>query len=198
MGTWYKKARNMNYTQEMLDHYEKRTKMHIALVSKYCSKIAAYNPEFKELLERAKVHDQSKFENPEREPYIWVTWKYKLRADGKELDVPQEILDRMHEATYHHVTSNSHHPEYHAKDKTNLINKENRDAPPDKIVDATSMPLLDVAEMVADWSAVSEEKGNTPREWADKNVNVRWKFTDEQKNLIYDLIDGVWEVFKYE
>lgn len=36
---------------------------------------------------------------------------------------------------------------------------------------------------------MGEEKGNTVRSWADKNVNVRWKFTEDQVNLIYELID---------
>ena len=60
------------------------------------------------------------------------------------------------------------------------------------MVDASEMTRLDIAEMVCDWCAVSEERGNTPKSWADKNVNVRWEFTDEQKDLIYELIDGIW------
>ena len=67
-----------------------------------------------------------------------------------------------------------------------------RDKPPEEMIDATKMPDLDIAEMVADWCAVSEERGNTPKSWADKNVNVRWKFTDEQSDLIYEIIDAVW------
>ena len=45
--------------------------------------------------------------------------------------------------------------------------------------------------MVADWSAMSEELGSETKDWADKNVNVRWEFTDEQRDLIYELIDKV-------
>ena len=51
----------------------------------------------------------------------------------------------------------------------------------------------DIKEMVADWCAMSEEKGNTPKEWADKVVNKRWKFTSEQTKLIYTLIDKCWK-----
>ena len=32
---------------------------------------------------------------------------------------------------------------------------------------------------------------NSAKEWADKNVNIRWKFTDKQKDLIYELIEVV-------
>ena len=35
------------------------------------------------------------------------------------------------------------------------------------------------------------EKGTNPKDWANKNVNVRWKFTPEQENLIYKLIEQV-------
>jgi len=99
----------------------------------------------------------------------------------------------MHEATTHHVTQNSHHPEAHSPTTDNLINKEDRDKPPSSIIDATTMPELDIAEMVADWCAMSEEKGGTPREWAERNVNVRWQFTDEQVDIIFKIIDKVWE-----
>lgn len=46
--------------------------------------------------------------------------------------------------------------------------------------------------MVADWFAMSEELGGHPKDWADKNINIRWSFSQEQKNLIYDLIKGIW------
>ena len=61
------------------------------------------------------------------------------------------------------------------------------------MVDATKMPDLDLAEMIADWLAVSEERGTDPKDWADKNVNIRWKFDDEQKDLIYELIEKIWD-----
>jgi len=75
----------------------------------------------------------------------------------------------------------------------NLINKNDRDEPPAEMVDATKMPDLDLAEMVADFCAMSEEKGNTPQSWADRNVNKRWKFTDQQSDLIYEIMNKVWD-----
>lgn len=72
--------------------------------------------------------------------------------------------------------------------KSDIINFKNRDGIPDKMVDATKMPDLYVCEMVADWLAMSEEKGTKAQDWADKNVGVRWGFTDYQKSLIYELI----------
>ena len=38
----------------------------------------------------------------------------------------------------------------------------------------------------------AEEKNDeSPRKWADKNVNKRWKFTDNQRDTIYELIDHI-------
>ena len=129
-----------------------------------------------------------KYEDPEKEPYLYISWKYKCKDDGVDFEVPDDIDDKMNKATEHHVKSNKHHPESHCKKKIDLINREDRDKPPEEIIDATEMPELDIGEMVGDWLAMSEEKGGSTKDWADKNVNVRWKFTDDQKDLIYELI----------
>jgi hypothetical protein len=179
--------------KEMLEFFTNRTNRHINLVKKYCKKVANYNPsKFKELILRGEKHDASKFKDPEKEPYVYVTWQYKCKDDGKEFNVPQNIKDNMNKATEHHVKTNSHHPEFHSLKQIELINRENRDKPPREIVDATKMPDIDIGEMVADWCAMSEEKGTSPIDWAKKNIDIRWKFTTEQKNLILELIHGIW------
>lgn len=54
-----------------------------------------------------------------------------------------------------------------------------------KVVDASRMPDIAIAEMVADWQAMSEELGtNTAREWFNKVKDVRWHFSPEQEELI--------------
>lgn len=179
-------------TQEMRDFFDKRTNEHIARVRKWCHRIAEYDPErFSELLERAKIHDDSKFEEPELTPYICLTWRYKCKDDGVKFEIPEDCESLTQQATTHHVTSNSHHPEASNPNQTGLINKEDRDKPPKEIVDATSMGNLDISEMVCDWQAMAEEKGGTTKEWADKNIGVRWKFTEEQQSLIYELIEAI-------
>jgi len=188
----YKVAKDVK--QKMKEWYEKRTKAHITLVQKYCKKISTYDKKYEPLIERGKIHDQSKFEDPEIDPYIYITWKYKCEDDGLKFEdckPPEDMDDQMHEATFHHIKNNKHHPECHA-DEVHL-NKEDRDKAPDKMVDGTKMKDVDIGEMVADWCAMSKEKGGTPKSWADKNVNIRWEFTDEQADLIYELIDFAWE-----
>lgn len=82
---------------------------------------------------------------------------------------------------------NCHHPEYYAEDAE--LNYRDRDEKPEKIIDATKMQDLDIAEMCADWLGMAEELGDNAKDWADKNVNVRWKFTDNQTDLIYRIIN---------
>lgn len=181
-----------NEFDAMETHFNNRTKKHINLVKKYAHLIeSTYPTEFKGLDEQTAEHDKSKFEEPEYSPYLHIAWKYKMADEGKVYNPPPEILEQMNKATEHHVKSNKHHPEYFT-DQVNTINPNNRDEPPKELVDATKMPILSVGEMVADWMAMAEEKGTNPKRWADKNVNIRWKFTDEQKKMIYDLISNIW------
>lgn len=171
--------------------FEKRTNAHIGRVRKFAKIIEDSDPEkYGGLVKKAKDHDQSKFKEPQRTPYIALTWRHRW-DDYKGYKVPGIIPDKViNDATLLHLTTEDHHPEYwtNQKDK-DLLNREDRDAVPKKMVDATKMPPLAIAEMVADWAAMSEELGQgSPRVWADKKINIRWKFTPEQKKQIYDLI----------
>lgn len=179
-------------TKEQENHFLNRTHLHIKLVQKYCVLIEKAFPYLLGLIDRGVEHDLSKFEEIERLPYIWLTWRYKCKDDGKECNLPEGMGEKIDKATEHHILTNSHHPEYHQESTESLINPRDRDKPPEKKIDATRMSTLDLAEMVADWCAMSEERGNTPKEWAKKNINVRWLFTEEQENFIYKMMDAVW------
>lgn len=175
---------------QMIDYFYKRTKNHIDLVKKYIDKIYLLNPtKYKGLLDRKEIHDQSKYKDPELEPYIFITWKYKCEKEGKSFEIPQKIQDLNHQATFYHIKNNRHHPEFHDPNVTDKnLNKKDRDEVPQKITDGTNMSDIDIAEMVADWMAVSEERNSNPVEWANKNINTRWKFSDNQINQIYKLL----------
>lgn len=182
-------------TQDMLDHFHKRTNLHISLVQKYLQDIINLKDPRLDLaeLEKEKSHDQSKFKEPEIGPYIYVNWSYHQKDLNKKYDPPEATKEQMQAATFHHVKTNLHHAEAWDKNATEeSINPKDRDKVPDKMVDATSMPLTYVASMVADWLAMSSEKKTNPYEWAEKNINKRWKFSEEQVKLIYDLLDKIW------
>ena len=185
-------------TKEMSDFFDERTKMHIDLVQKNGNKIIdrlKLTPEekesFKEILEK---HDSSKFEEPEKTPYILVSWKYKVgEKEFNKLNITPEIKEQMNKATEYHVKNNKHHPEYWDDEHTEgVINTQDRDKPA-VLIDATKMPDVYIIEMACDWTAVSQERKTSPFDWADNNVNIRWKFTDKQKKLIYDVLSIVYE-----
>lgn len=180
----------MKYTQEMLDWYMQRTRKHIFLVSKYIIEMVYhYGLAGTELLTRKDTHDFSKFEEPEKTPYILISWQYHCKDIGIEFPLSNKESVILTNATYHHVITNRHHPEYYSQNKIGIVNRENRDISNETIVDATTMPEIDVYEMIADWLAMSEEKGTNLKDWADKNVGIRWKFNKKQIDNIYQTIN---------
>ncbi|MFA5031213.1 MAG: DUF5662 family protein [Patescibacteria group bacterium] len=179
------------YTKEMEDWFVKRTTNHIKNVQRYCNKIESYDPKrFKGLVFQAKWHDSLKFREPERTPYIFTTWTYKCKAEGVPYEPPEEMKEPMNNATAHHIKNSKHHPEYWSDVTTNLVNPDARDEA-SQTIDATKMDTLSVAEMVADWFAVSKERHNPVEFWANKNVNKRWMFTPEQTAMIYELVENI-------
>lgn len=194
---------NVEITSEMSDHFEKRTLHHISLVQKYlkammksCEDFQAENSELYAILkDEYNTHDKIKFESEEFMPYVLIQWRYKKRDEGdKSFDYSKEVQDAITEATAHHIKNSKHHPDYWIpnKESIQLINPNNRDKPLDTVLDVTEMPLEYICCMVADWMAMSEEKGTDPNDWAKNNINVRWKFTDEQEDMIYALIKDFW------
>jgi len=177
---------------EMKRHFVERTERHIALVQKYCRLLEDAWDGLDGLIERGEEHDAGKFDEPELDPYVWLTWRYKCQDDGVECQLPEGMDDAIKAATQHHILNNPHHPEYHQLETLDVLNEEDRDGPAERPIDGSGMGVLDIAEMVADWMATSEERGNTPRGWAEENMGVRWVFTPEQEDLIYALIDSVW------
>lgn len=182
-------------------HFNKRTSMHIDLVKKYAKLLEEKQLEYIDsnysstrmpltgLTEIAEKHDESKYKEPELIPYLFISWDYKCKQEKIPYSIPVYMKEECSKASEHHVTTNKHHPEYWSSEKTGVINREDRDKKPSKIIDATKMPLIYVAEMVCDWLAMSEELGTSVREWVMKNINIRWKFTQEQTGFIYQLIE---------
>lgn len=185
--------------QNKIDDIEKyfieRTRKHIKLVRKYLKKIRDNHPICidREIIEEEIItHDLSKFEEPEHMPYLWTTIKYRDNLPNSFFTEEQQLL--MQQATEHHVKVNKHHPEYWTLQMTNLINFIDRDKPKRLIIDATKMPDSYIACMVADWMAVAEERGTNPFNWANSNINIRWKFTKFQEELIYKILETHWRV----
>ncbi len=176
----------------MINHFDIRTNEHIARVQKYAKRLLDQFPNLIEMAANVRVHDQSKFLAPEYRPYLFVSWKYRCKANNIDFKISDDVEEQMHKATTHHVLTNLHHPEYWSDNK-NPINKDDRDTVAE-LIDATAMPDYALAEMVADWSSMAEEYGNPgPYKWANDNINKRWAFTEKQVALIYKYIDFLWK-----
>lgn len=155
----------------MLERYKldflKRTLNHIELVNKYAKKI---NKSYTE-------HDRDK-----------LTELFDSYSLMKKENISKEEEEAIDKATLKHITSNKHHPEYWTNaDLKNFTRKE-----PVLNCECYNMPDFAIEEMLCDWCAMSEEFNNSPFEWADKVINKRWLFTEEQVNFINNLLRELW------
>lgn len=93
------------------------------------------NKMVKALLERGEAHDQSKMYTPEVELFAEHTYILKdLTYGSEEYELSRK---KLQVALAHHYANNSHHPEHY---------KNGID----------DMNLLDIVEMLCDWTASSE------------------------------------------
>jgi len=95
------------------------------------------------LLHRSNAHDNSKFESPERE--IFAAKNFRLK--DVEFNSPEykTLLQEVKPAIDHHYSKNSHHPQFHKNG-------------------VEDMDLMDIVEMLCDWSAAVKR---------NKNGNIR-------------------------
>jgi hypothetical protein len=104
------------------------TASHIGLVAEYLSVMVS------DLVRRAGAHDQSKFSAAEKPAFDAITPRLKGVTYGSE--EYRSTLREFRPAIDHHHKANRHHPECHA---TGIV----------------GMTLVDLVEMLADWTAAS-------------------------------------------
>lgn len=158
-------------TPQMVAFFDERTRAHIERVRRCIALLASVIPAGAELIERGKVHDASKFGPDERIPYIWLTERYFRRHRGEPFEYPPGVAEAVRRAVEHHLTTNRHHPEAHAR--------------PD------DMTPVDLAEMVCDWTAMAQEfgePGGSARSWADKTLGKQLQLNAANTALVYELI----------
>jgi hypothetical protein len=161
----------MIITKEMREHFQKRMKTHIDRVNYFAKKLTLSFPE----------HDADKFLPENVDIQTKFSWSCFINRslDGKEA----EELDRV---TLIHITTQQHHPEYWVDDKS-LLEGFTRHIPTMGL-DCSKMSNVAIYEMCCDWCAMAKQFHSHPKNWADKTVNKRWMFTDEQVTLIYDTL----------
>lgn len=178
-----------NEKEEWFDH---RTLKHIDLVQKAAKKIEQAHilngEDCGNLMQAVSDHDASKLVEPERTPYVELTWQHKTKQ--RKYETPGTLPEKdINDATMHHILNNDHHPEFWNKEAAKNGKGEADDVKKVQCLDASKMPDLSIAEMVADWQAMSEElKKNTAREWYNSQKDVRWHFSEHQDELISRLL----------
>lgn len=158
-------------TAEMIAFFEQRTWEHIQRVRRYLELLAGVTDHAIELRQRAHLHDMSKFEEPERLGYIWITDYYRHHRRGHKYQYPAGVQPIAEAAKLHHYRTNRHHIEFHA-------------SPAD-------MTDVDLMEMVCDWTAMSQEfdePNASAYGWARKVLSTRWKFPKPRELFIMETI----------
>jgi len=159
-------------TPEMITFFERRTHEHIERVRRNLAALASLPGYPPVILARGEIHDESKFVQPERVPYIWLTEFHRRRQKGEAFTYP----DGVEAAIRHHVTTNRHHPEFHGS--------------------PNDMSDVDLIEMVCDWTAIAQELGDnegSARQWADRTIGKRehFNFNEARRQFIYRVIDDL-------
>lgn len=172
---------------KLRDHLKKESdSMDSSLTSGFRHKVLMHNRLVNKYAERCHrafpLHDLSKIET-----YLIYDYRYTLIPKDQRTEYEQKALDH---AVYQHVTCASHHPEYWTH--TSLVGYTRENFCPNGIVEALDMPLGALEEMCADWCATAEYYKNTPFEWADKVINVYWKFSPRQISYIYRTLEEMW------
>lgn len=121
-----------------------------------------------ELLRRAKVHDQSKLEEPEKSTFDEVTPLLSDLEFGTEEYT--EATKRIKPALDHHYSKNPHHPQHYE----NGLN---------------GMNLFDIMEMFFDWKAAGERtKEGDLRKSLEIN-SQRFGFSKQLKHIFENTIN---------
>lgn len=133
--------------------------------------------------DRTKVfvlnHDNSKFKDLEFYPYR-AHWNPTTReAYLYEIDenFRKETDEAYEAATYHHVTTNKHHPQFWCIDEETGEECSPRE-----------MDIHNILEMICDWEAMSMEKGGSTKAWWAENREKKMK--KMAPNTI-DIVDSI-------
>lgn len=120
------------------------------------------------LLLRAKIHDNSKLEEPEKSGFDACTLKLKAMAYGS--DEYKAALAELKPFLDHHYAANPHHPEHYADG-------------------VDGMTLFDVVEMLMDWKAATERMANGGDIRRSLEINTeRFKLSPQLRSILANTI----------
>jgi len=131
---------------------------------------------------KLRWHDESKLSNTcEAIPGIIMTWQSKLRKEGSDFVVPDNIEEMIRDARIHRVINNDHHYEYYF-----IPGDINQPSHGSRISDTA------IAEMCSDWFSTSIEYSMA----VSKSYEVKWIFSEYQQGLITKYLNDLWSSHK--
>lgn len=121
-----------------------------------------------ELFERAKAHDASKLEHPEKPIFDEMTPKLKGLTYGS--DEYKAALKDLSVALTHHYANNSHHPEHYPNG-------------------VTGFDLFDLIEMYCDWQAAVMRHADGDIQKSLDHNRERFKLSDQLASILQNTFD---------
>ncbi len=121
-----------------------------------------------ELDKRAGIHDQSKFESPEREIFAENTPELAKTEYGSQ--EYEKLLEKTKVAISHHYSRNRHHPEHWSKG----INE---------------FDLVDLVEMLCDWAAATERNKNGNIHKSIEHNTTRFNMSEQLASILRNTVD---------
>jgi hypothetical protein len=118
-----------------------------------------------ELAQRAAVHDASKLEDPEKSAFDAVT--PRLAVTQYVTEAYRDGLGELGPALAHHYANNRHHPE----------NRQHG---------VTTMTLVDLIEMLADWRAATERHEYGSMVYSLRNNAARFNIPDPLMRVLWE------------
>jgi len=122
------------------------------------------------LIARARDHDKSKLESPEKEIFDEYTPKLEETTYGS--DEYKQYLEQMQEGLDHHYAQNSHHPEHF-------------------LGGIQCMTLIDLLEMLIDWRAATERHDDGDIARSIVQNAERFGYGDELTQILYNTAEDL-------
>ena len=167
----------MVITDEMKKYYIERTKQHITNVRrvffKIIKNIKINNVDYNKLYENIVNHDDTKWSDEQREPYIIFSWKMKNKEK-----LTEEEQENFNNAWEHHYMNEAHHPERH---KGNGI-----------------FDKLECIEIFCDLQAMSIEfnEGSCRKFFETKWQDKLQYYKEEEREIVKEYISGLIDVWE--
>jgi len=125
----------------------------------------------KKLIDKAMVHDESKFSDIEKNSYVEPVWQLNTTDIKYGSEEYKQLTAQMGDGWKHHCANNDHHPEFFE----NYQGQTNNDP-------IQAMDLFALLEMLCDWIGAAKRKGNEPG-LAFKHFFEKYK-VDEQLQAV--------------